>query len=156
MASTWTTVGSLGLGSLAAFWTFASYRAVPSPYYALERGLGFPQAVLTLGILLLAGYYQVQIGRNIWGMAVGFGGYVSVSTVNFALFDLYHSFLPYWQVLVPLSFNAMLAVWIWAVWDYAPNPPIVVADAAEQAMALRWWWERWKGTLSNARKVVRL
>ena len=155
MTSKWITVGSLGLGLLSAIWTLASYRAVPSPYYALERGLGFPQAVLTLGILLLARYYHVPLGRNIWWIAVGFGGYVSISTVNFAVFDLYHSFLPYWQVLVPLSFNAMLAVWIWAVWDYAPNPPIAVADAAEQAAELDWWRERWKGTLSSVRKVVR-
>jgi hypothetical protein len=147
---------SLGLGlfSVCVLWGFQAYSHFHSPYPALERGFGLAQALLTLGILFLARYYGVAFGRNLWGIAVGFGAYVSISTVNFAAIDLYHSFLPYWQVLVPLSFTGMLAVWTWAVWTYGPNPTPAVADEREQAVELGWWMERWARTLSTVRKVM--
>jgi len=147
---------SLGLGlfSVSVFWSLDAYSRLHSPYAALERGFGFSQAVLILGILLMARYYGVQFGRNMWGVALGFGTYVSICVVNFAVIDLQHSFLPYWQALVPLSFNAMLAVWTWAVWTYAPNPPIVTANTAEQAAQLGWWTDHWNRMLSTVRRVV--
>ena len=154
MALRWASSAGSGLALLSLFWALRAYRATPSPYYAMERGLGFLQAALTLAVLLLGRYYQVQMGRNVRGMALGLGGYVSLSVIHFALIDLCHWFLPYWRVLVPLSFTAMLAVWIWALFDYAPNPSLAEAAGAEPGPDLDWWAQRWARTVSLVRRSV--
>ena len=88
----------------------------------LERKAGFVQAALLMATLLLARYYATPLGRNIWGMALGLGLYLSVSVMNFAALELVKSFFSYWRFVVPLSFIGMLGVWTWALWSYAPNP----------------------------------
>ena len=142
------------LCSVCAFWALEEYGTSHSLCFALERGLGLGQGVVILGVLLLGGYYGIRLGRNLWGVAVGFGGYLSISVIHYALFDMHYEYFPHWQALVPLSFDIMLLVWLWALWDYAPNAALQAAGTADTA-ASSLWWERWKGTLSTARKVVR-
>lgn len=139
---------------VCTFWSFEAYTKFHSVYPALERSFGFAQAVLVMGFLLMARYYALSLGRTLWGITVGFGAYVSISTANFALLDLRHSFLPYWQVVSPLSFLAMLGMWTWSVWVYAPNPPIAADDAAERHAGLSWWLESWDWAISTVRKVL--
>lgn len=147
---------SLGLWlfSVCVAWSVQAYSRFHSPYPALERGIGLAQALLTLAILLLARYYGIRLGRNVWGMAVGFGAYVSATSVSFVVIDLYRSFVPSWQLLAPLSFDFMLAVWAWALWTDSPNPKIAFANPAQRVAALRWWEEWWGRTLSTLRKVM--
>lgn len=120
---------------------------------ALERSFGFAQAVLILLILIVARYYHVQLGRNVWGIAVAFGMYSSLIIANSAFLDLLHSFLPYWTVIGPMSLVVMLALWAWAIWIYAPNPVPVTQPVADAA-ALRAWSDGWGQTLSSVRKVT--
>jgi hypothetical protein len=141
--------------SVGTLWSIEAYSKSHSVFLALERSFDFAQALMILGVLLTARYYGLQLGRNIWGIAVAFGAHVSILTANNAMIDLtMHSFLPYWQVLSPLSFVAMLGIWNWAVWVYAPNPPIAAAEMAEQDAQLNWWEEGWNRTISAARRVM--
>jgi hypothetical protein len=135
----------------ATFWGYQNYSSLRSVHLALDRSFGFVQAVMILGTLLMARYYGVNYGRNVRGIALAFGGWVSLSTANNAMADLTNSFLPYWYYLRPLSFVFMMAVWIWALWVNEPNPPIMESDAAE----LSQWTEEWNRTISTARTIIR-
>ena len=77
----------------------------------LERKAGFVQAAMLMVTFLLARYYVVSLGRNMLGMALGLGMYVSVAVMNFAALELVKSFFPYWRFIVPLSFVGMMSVW---------------------------------------------
>ncbi len=135
----------------ATFWGYQNYTSLRSIHLALDRSFDFVQAVMILGTLLMARYYGVRFGRNVRGIALAFGGWVSISTVNSAMVDLTNSFLPYWYYLRPLSFLVMMVAWIWALWVYEPNPPILESGTAE----LNQWTEDWNRTVSAARTIIR-
>lgn len=135
----------------ATFWGFQNYTSAGSLHLALDRSFGFVQALMILGTLVMARYYGVTYGRNIRGIALAFGAWVSVSTANNAMVDLTHSFLPYWRYLRPLTFVMMMAVWFWALWVYDPNPPIIESEVGE----LDRWTQDWNRTISTARTIIR-
>ena len=135
----------------ATFLIYQNYTGPRSVHLALDRSFGFIQAIMILGTLLMARYYGVQCGRNVRGIALAFGGWVSISTATNAMADLAVSFIPYWYYLRPLSFVVMMAVWIWALWVYEPNPPIPEGESAE----LNQWTEDWNRTISTARTIIR-
>jgi hypothetical protein len=138
---------------LGSLWSYETYLSFHSLYPALDRGFGFTQSVLLLAILSAARYYRIQLGRNIWGISIALGAYASVATVNNAVIDLIHSYLPYWRLLSPLSFVAMLAVWTWAAWGDAPNPQIAVEVLPSlEAEAVRWGRD-WDETRAAVRRV---
>lgn len=148
-------LGIIALGLLifacSTFWVYQNYTGLRSLHLALDRSFGFVQALMVLGTLVTARYYGVTCGRNIRGIALAFGGWVSISTATNAMADLTNSFLPYWYYLRPLSFVLMIAVWIWALWVYEPNPPIRESEAVE----LHRWTEDWNRTISTARTIIR-
>jgi hypothetical protein len=135
----------------ATFWGYQTYTGLRSLHLALDRSFGFIQALMILGTLLMARYYGVRCGRNIRGIALAFGGWVSISTATNALADLNSSFVAYWYYLRPLSFVVMIGVWIWALWVYEPNPPISESEPVE----LNQWTEEWNRTISAARTIIR-
>ena len=160
-------LGKIALGLLAVacvtFWAYLNY-GLPSlanpaqsrvaswrPHLALDRSFGFVEALMILGILVVARYYGVKCGRNIRGIALAFGAWASISTANDAMIDLANSFVPLLYYLRPLSFVIMLVVWIWALWVYEPNPPIIESDAVE----LDQWTQDWNRTISTARTIIR-
>lgn len=130
-----------------AFWSLRLHQQLFNFYFLLERTCDFVQAFLVLSILLVARYYHIGFGKNVWGVAVGFGAYVSASTCMFAIFNLDRSFAPFMQVLSPLSFVSMLAVWTWALWDYSPSPAFAASHPAKESAVFR-WWEAWVGVLT--------
>lgn len=135
----------------ATFWGYQNYTNLRSIHLALDRSFDFVQAVMILGTLVMARYYGVRFGRNVRGIALAFGGWVSISTVNSAMVDLTNSFLPYWYYLRPLSFVLMMVAWMWALWVYEPNPPISESGTAE----LNQWTQDWNRTVSAARTIIR-
>jgi Na+-transporting NADH:ubiquinone oxidoreductase subunit NqrE len=135
----------------ASFWDYQNYTSLRSIHLALDRSFGFVQAIMILGTLVMARYYGLRGGRNIRGIALAFGAWVSVSTANNAMADLTSSFLPYFYRLRPLSFVFMLIVWIWALWVYEPNPPI--EESADEDLSR--WTEDWNRTISAARTMIR-
>jgi len=135
----------------ASFGAYQNYVGLRALHLALDRSFGFVQALMILGTLVTARYYGVRCGRNVRGIALAFGAWVSISTANNAMADLTNSFLPYWYYLRPLSFVVMMVVWIWALWVYEPNPPIMEGETAE----LSQWTQDWNRTISAARTIIR-
>lgn len=141
------------LFSLCAFLSRGYYQRFFHPYFSVERSLDLIQAVLVFGILAAARYYGVCLGRNIRGIAVGLGTYLSVSIVIFSLVDLRSALTPIMQALNPLSFLAMLAIWMCALWVYAPNPPLAANQPAVENSSIR-WWEAWGNMLESIRRAI--
>jgi hypothetical protein len=137
---------------MAISWGALNYTTSHSVIFASERTLAFSQASLILAILLLARYYNLDLGRNLWGVAVGCGLFSSFSIVNFALIDLVPFFFPYWQVLTPFGFVSMLCMWTWATWIYSPNQ-VATGGTLDQSDIDR-WSDNWSRALSVIRRVI--
>jgi hypothetical protein len=90
---------------------------------ALERNLRSVQALLLFVILLVISYYRIPIGKNMKGMALGYGVYVGTSLFARA-FQAYGSALPaaMLQFVQAISFLTALTIWMVALWSYYPNP----------------------------------
>lgn len=160
-------LGKMAIGLLVVgcvtFWVYQNYGlpapASPTqsrlaswrPHLALDRSFALVEALMVLGILVIARYYGVKCGRNIRGIALAFGAWASISTADNAMIDLSNSIVPVFYYLRPLSYAFMLAVWVWALWVYEPNPPIQESEAVE----LNQWNEEWNRTISTARTIIR-
>lgn len=147
-------VGLMPIILSSFLWAVACYRRFHYLSRALEHSLGFFLASLILMILTAVKYYQVPLGRNAWGIALGLGIYTSLSTVIFGITDLTKLFVPYMQILRPLSFVATLGLWAWAVWIYAPNRVSSWRLATAQATAWTSWSDGWKQAISLVRRVI--
>jgi hypothetical protein len=147
-------VGLVSIISAGSLWVFACYRKFHYLARALEHGLGFLLASLILVVLLAAKHYQVQLGRNVWGIAFGLGGYASISTVIFGVTDLTRLFIPYMQILRPLAFVAMLGLWTWAIWIYAPNQAVDDHLPTPGVTAWASWSDGWRRALSMVRRAI--
>jgi len=86
-----------------------------------EQYLSLAQALLLLAPAAVARYYRVAMGRNMRGLGLGFGIYLSVCSINFAGLQVLHGFVPYGRLLSPAAFIGMNAIWMWAFWDYRPS-----------------------------------
>jgi|SRR5579863_167523 len=146
----------------ATFWGYQHYPGLPDDFadrvravhLALDRSFGFVQALMILGTLIVARYYGLRFGRNVRGIALGFGAWASISTADNALVamaNVSNSLRSFFSYMRPASFVFMLVVWIWALWVYEPNPPIVESEPAE----LDQWTEDWNRTISAARTIIR-
>jgi hypothetical protein len=89
----------------------------------LERDLRVVEALVLATVLAIVFYYRIELGKNVTGMILGFGVYVSVSLTTLALrsfvgprFDMA------WGLLQSASFVFGTAVWTVALWSYSPNP----------------------------------
>jgi hypothetical protein len=139
------------VGTVSALWSYQAYSKFHSLYPALDRSFGFAQSVFILAILLTAKAYGTRLGRNLWGIAVGFGAWISLSTLNNAAIDLTHSFYPVLQFLRPLSFVGLLGFWTWTLWEVSATPSI--ADHSVSTEELNTWTEDWNHTQASLRRV---
>jgi hypothetical protein len=133
------------------FWSYQAYSNSRSIGTALERSSSFLQATMTLGLLLASRYYGLRLGQQLHSIAIAFGAWASIATVNNALFDLEHSFLPYWQILRPLSFVVLIGAWTWALWIEAPEARGVDASYVTE---FNIWNEKWNRMRVSLRRIT--
>jgi hypothetical protein len=90
----------------------------------LEKYLRIVEAVFLAATLLILSYFRIAIGRNLTGIALGMGLYVSVSLTMLALVKYVGpSFYPLWEFLQSSSYLVALIIWTVALWSYDPMPP---------------------------------
>lgn len=91
-------------------------------FFQMVRWVRFVQAGL-LALSVAAGrYYLLPQGRNIAGLGLGFGLYVSLIVVSFALQALNWVDLTVLSHLYSGSSLLTLGIWLYAFWVYAPSP----------------------------------
>jgi len=90
---------------------------------ALERDFRAVQAVLLIGLLVVIVYFRIPLGRNLWGMMLGYGLFIGTSVIILALrVVLGDSFQMAWRYLQPLSYLTVLLIWCITLWSYHAVP----------------------------------
>jgi hypothetical protein len=90
----------------------------------LERYLRMAEAVVLMAIVCLAAYYNIEMGKNLKGMVLGFGVYIGVSVLILALrLFVGIQFSPTWKIVQSSSYLAALLIWAVALWSYDPAEP---------------------------------
>jgi hypothetical protein len=78
-------------------------------------------AILALTVLFLS--YSVQFGKNLRGILMGYGFFVSWSVICLALVAArVATATTFWSYTFPLSYLLSLSVWTMHLWSYQPNP----------------------------------
>jgi hypothetical protein len=91
--------------------------------YEIERDLRIVQMALLAGLVVLFICYAIPLGRNLKGIAYGYGLFLVTSVVNLTLrYDFGDSFQRFWAYLQPFCYLFALLVWCVTLWSYAPVP----------------------------------
>lgn len=110
----------------------------------LERNLRTVQAVLILVLVGVLFYYTIPIGRNLKGLVLGYGLFVSASVIDMAL--TWHLerriFRQLWQYFYSGAYFLALIIWCLTLWSYQPSPepriqPLIERDYGVLAESTR-------------------
>jgi hypothetical protein len=89
----------------------------------LERDLRTVQAIFLFGLLGIISYYGIVVGKNVKGMAMGYGLFIGTSLISAAMRSyIGPSFYPVSSFVQPFSYVVCLCIWTNALWSYQPNP----------------------------------
>lgn len=92
-------------------------------YDDLEKYLRVIEALFLVATLAVLSYYRINISRNLSGIALGMGLYVSISLTLLALLKFIGPrFNSIWQISQSASYFVALAIWTGALWSYVPMP----------------------------------
>jgi hypothetical protein len=120
----------------------------------VEQYLCLCQASLVLVPAAVTWYYRIPLGRNLRGLGLGFGVFLLVRAANFAGLQAFRGFGPYWRMLTPLTFISMIAIWLWAFWEYAPAPERANLDEAQCFSSEMEWRFLWDKAMLKSRRSV--
>lgn len=156
----WKVLLTVELGALPAVLVLGWSQATSIHYLYLhlppvvEQYFCLAQAILLLTPAAVAWYYRIQLGRNLRGLCLGFGIYLLVRSVNFASLQVFHGFAPYWRLLTPTTFIIMIAVWLWAFWEYDPRQEQASPDEAQYSQWKSEWQHLWNRTMALLRRGI--
>jgi len=87
----------------------------------LERNLRIVQALAMFTLVSLFVWYAIPFGRNLKGILIGYGLFIAMSILQFALW--YYSwdrFKPFWTYAETSSYLVVLGVWVNTLWSSEP------------------------------------
>lgn len=121
---------TLVLGVFVAVFSYVMFKSGTEPHWSpgatyveLERDLRAVQALVFITILGVVFHYGITIGRNLKAILLGYGLYIGVSVLMLAL----RSYAPelidtFGRALLIYSYLASLAIWVFGLWSYYPEP----------------------------------
>jgi hypothetical protein len=90
-----------------------------------EREFRIVQTFLLLGLVMLLAYYAIPVGRNLKGIILGYGVFLSMNLVQLTLRDfLGDRFQNWWLYIQPVSYIIVLLIWCKALWIFASRPDL--------------------------------
>lgn len=100
----------------------------------LERALRTVQALAIVALVALFIVYSIPFGRNLRGVLLGYGLFISQMVIWLTFFSRGSEKYPeFWFNLLPASYLVILVVWLTHLWSYSPNPdPGKVVHLEEQ------------------------
>jgi hypothetical protein len=120
----------LVLGVFVVVFSYVMFKSGTEPHWSpgatyveLERDLRAVQALVFIVILGVIYHYGITIGRNLKAICLGYGLYIGVSVLMLAL----RSYAPelidtVGRTLLIYSSLVSLAIWIFGLWAYYPEP----------------------------------
>ena len=89
----------------------------------LERNMRTVQGILLIALILVLAHYAIPLGRNLKGMILGYGLFISTSVIDLTLRLLFgDSFQKSWQYLQPIFYLVVLTIWGLTLWSYQAVP----------------------------------
>lgn len=89
----------------------------------LERNLRTVQATLLVVVVVVLRYYMIPIGRNLRGIILGYGVFVSTLVINNTLWSQFGDRFQLWlQYSQSVAYQIALLIWCLTLWFYHPNP----------------------------------
>lgn len=119
------------------------------PLLQAGRWLRLLQGAFLAAIIATARHYLLPLGRNIAGLAIGFGLFVSLAVVNFISLAMGNIDLSQFSHLYAGTYILALIIWYRSFWVYAPNP------APQPLTHLERDYDRVRATMGLALKQVR-
>jgi hypothetical protein len=118
-------------GMFAILFAYCIYKVAIAPpgteyenFSDLERDFRAVQALAMAGFLVVISYYRIDVGKNLRGIASGFGLFVGSVVLSNALREYAgSSFNAAWEVIQPYTYFVALLIWVVALWSDAPAPP---------------------------------
>ena len=87
----------------------------------IERDLRAVQLALLIGLLAVIAVYRIPVGRNVWGMILGYGLFISSNFITLTLRAfLGDAFQRAWSYVQPLTYVGALFLWCITLWSYHP------------------------------------
>ena len=121
----------------------------------LERDLRAIQALLLFVIVALLAYYRVPVGKNLKGIAFGYGLYVCASVMSLAFGSLpAFALQPEWKYVQRLAYLAALFIWGYTLWSRQPDPETEAEPTIERDYRLI--AEQTSGALSKIRSYFKM
>lgn len=150
------------LGVLAAVILKVMVNALSGPVWSpaatsaeLERNLRTVQLLLLFGIVALLAYYRIPTGRNLKGIAFGYGFYICASVMSLAFGSLPgYALRPEWRHVQPIAYLAALFIWGCTLWSYQPSPEPETESEIERNYRIL--AEQTRRVLSRARSFLKL
>jgi hypothetical protein len=91
--------------------------------FELERNVRVVQAALLVVLLIVLTYYKIPIGRNLRGVILGYGFFISMRVIGMTLrSDIGEVFQPSLRYFQSVAYLVTLLIWSAALWSYHPNP----------------------------------
>jgi hypothetical protein len=117
-----------------------------------ERDLRIVQAIFLFIVAVIVLHYGIELGKNVSGVAIGFGIYIAAALLNQALSVQFSAkYLPIFQHAQSDAYLLTLGVWAVALWSPATaksTPPSAQLEADYEAVAAK-TKERLKALRSN-------
>jgi hypothetical protein len=89
----------------------------------LSRDLRYVEGALLLVMLWLFGRCRISIGRNLFGLIVGFSFWVGLNVINLALlFAPGNRYSVGLARVLPITYVITLVIWCAALWSLQPEP----------------------------------
>jgi hypothetical protein len=108
----------------------------------IERDLRMVQALAILMLVILFFYYAIPFGRNLGGIVLGYGLFVSMIILQFTLWSYGVVLPPIWSYVQSVTYFLAVALWIWALWSHAPAAATEVQPRLEEDYKALWMGTR--------------
>ena len=99
----------------------------------LERNLRIVQALAILTLVSLFLWYAIPFGKNLKGILIGYGLFVGISVLQFALW--YYKWEPIrsvWSNAEAVSYLVVLGIWTKTLWSFQAAPELQPENRFEQ------------------------
>jgi hypothetical protein len=113
----------------------------------LERNLRAVQACAILGLVILLVAYSIPLGRNLRGIIIGYGLFISTSLINMAVLAyLGSNILRVWSYSQQVFYLLVLCIWTVSLWVASSQPALAASPeiAPSYETSERKTRERWK------------
>ena len=126
-------IAGLILSFATVYPLMASTSARIFPIVQVERNFWAVQAIFLFGVLGLISHYRISMGRNLKGMAFGYGLSLATTLMALALRTyIGSSFRVARNYVETFSYLTCLSIWVVALWSDHPNPNSVHAMRLEE------------------------